>query len=314
MVVTMNKLQITGLFCIKKFAAVFGFASCICSICIATASEDLLEHGKYVFYAAGCISCHTRDRLMAGGRPLDTPFGIFYPPNITPQSEYGIGAWTEKDFVRALREGMSPQGQDYYPAFPYPSYTMMTRQDMHALYAYLMTLPASSREVRPHSLHWPFSSRSMISYWKAGRFSPGEFLVDPEKPTLWNRGAYLASALGHCSECHTPRDYLGAPRSDRYLAGTCMGPEGRRVPNITPDRETGIGDWTYEELRTFLKAGRKPDGSYTDSLMAEVLGTSCMRLTEYDLDALATYLQSLPPISNDLDTLCSPFDDTFMYE
>jgi mono/diheme cytochrome c family protein len=310
----MNTLQRAGLFRIKKLVAVVGLAGCICSMSIALASEDLLEHGKYVFYAAGCISCHTRDQLMAGGRPLDTPFGIFYPPNITPQREYGIGAWSEEDFVRALREGMSPQGEHYYPAFPYPSYTRMTNQDMHALYAYLMTLPTSSRENRPNNLHWPFSSRSMISYWKADRFTPGEFSADPEKSPQWNRGAYLAGALGHCSECHTPRDYLGAPRSDRYLAGTCLGPDGRRVPNITPDRETGIGDWTDEGLMTFLKTGRKPDGGYTDSLMAEVLGTSCMRLTDYDLHSLAIYLQSLPPIHNDLGALCAPLDDAFIYE
>jgi mono/diheme cytochrome c family protein len=310
----MNKLRIGRLFRVKQFAAVLGLTGCIYITSIALASGELLEHGEYVFYAAGCISCHTHDELMAGGRPLETPFGTFYPPNITPQKEYGIGAWTEMDFVRALRKGMSPQSEHYYPAFPYPSYTRMTRQDMRALYAYLMTLPISSKEDRPHNLHWPFSSRSMIPYWKSGRFTPGEFSADPERSPQWNSGAYLAAALVHCSECHTPRDNLGTPRSDRYLAGTCKGPDGRRVPNITPDRENGIGDWTFEGLRTFLKTGRKPDGSYTHSLMAEVRGTSCMRLTEYDLDALAIYLQSLPPISNDLDTLCTPFDNTFMYD
>jgi len=154
----------------------------------------------------------------------------------------------------------------------------------------------------------------MISHWKSGRFTPGESSEDPEKSPQWNRGAYLADALGHCSEYHTPRDYLGTPRRDHYLAGTCTGPDGKRVSNITPDKETGIGDWTNEELMTFLKTGRKPDGSYTDSLMAEVLGTSCMRLTVYDLHSLAIYLQSLPPIHNDLDTLCAPFDDAFIYE
>jgi mono/diheme cytochrome c family protein len=243
---------------------------------VALASEDLLEHGRYVFYAAGCVSCHTRDQLMAGGRPVVTPFGTFYPPNITPHREYGIGAWTKEDFVRALREGLNPQGEHYYPAFPYPSYTRMTQQDMQALYAYLMTLPASSMEIRPHDLYWPFSSRPMIVHWKAGRFTAGEFSADPGKSPQWNRGAYLAEALGHCGECHTPRDYLGAPRRDRYLAGTCTGPDGRPVPNITPDRETGIGYWTCEELMIFLMTGKRPDGGYTGSLMAEVLGTSCM--------------------------------------
>ncbi len=310
----MNKLQIAKLFRIKSLAAVLGLAGYFCSMSVALASEDLLEHGRYVFYAAGCVSCHTSDQLMAGGRPVVTPFGTFYPPNITPHREYGIGAWTEKDFVRALREGLNPQGEHYYPAFPYPSYTRMTHQDMQALYAYLMTLPASSRENRPHNIYWPFSSRSMIPYWKAGRFTPGEFLADPGKSPQRNRGAYLADALGHCSECHTPRDYLGAPHRDLYLAGTCTGPEGKRVPNITPDKETGIGNWAYEELMTFLKTGKRPDGGYTDSLMIEVLGTSCMQLTGYDLHSLAIYLQSLPPIHNDLDALCAPFDDSFMYE
>ena len=310
----MNKLPVARLFRIKSLAAVLGLAGCFCSMSVALASEDLLEHGRYVFYAAGCVSCHTRDQLMAGGRPVVTPFGTFYPPNITPHREYGIGAWTKEDFVRALREGLSPQSEHYYPAFPYPSYTRMTRQDMQALYAYLMTLPVSSREIQPHKLHWPFDSRPLIAHWKASRFTAGEYSADPEKSPQWNRGAYLADALGHCNECHTPRDYLGAPRRDRYLAGTCTGPDGRLVPNITPDRETGIGNWTCEQLMTFLRTGKRPDGTFTDSLMAEVLGTSCMRLTAYDLHSLATYLQSLPPIHNDLDAQCAPFDDSFMYE
>jgi len=310
----MNKLQIARLFRTKCLAAVLGLTGCFCSMSVALASEDLLEHGRYVFYAAGCVSCHTSDQLMAGGRPVVTPFGTFYPPNITPHREYGIGAWSREDFVRALREGLSPQSEHYYPAFPYTSYTKMTRQDMQALYAYLMTLPVSSREIQPHKLHWPFDSRPMIAHWKASRFTEGEFSVDLEESPEWNRGAYLADALGHCNECHTPRDYLGAPRGDRHLAGTCKGPDGRLVPNITSDRETGIGDWTCEQLMIFLRTGKRPDGTFTDSLMAEVLGTSCMRLTAYDLHSLAIYLQSLPPIHNDLDTLCAPFDDAFIYE
>jgi mono/diheme cytochrome c family protein len=310
----MNKLKVARLFRIISLAAILGLVGCFCSMSVALASEDLLEHGRYVFYAAGCVSCHTSDQLMAGGRPVVTPFGTFYPPNITPHREYGIGAWTKEDFVRALREGLNPQGEHYYPAFPYPSYTRMTQQDMQALYAYLMTLPASSMEIRPHDLYWPFSSRPMIVHWKAGRFTAGEFSADPGKSPQWNRGAYLAEALGHCGECHTPRDYLGAPRRDRYLAGTCTGPDGRPVPNITPDRETGIGYWTCEELMIFLITGKRPDGGYTGSLMAEVLGTSCMQLTGHDLHSLAIYLQSLPPIHNDLDALCAPFDDSFMYE
>jgi mono/diheme cytochrome c family protein len=295
-------------------AAVLVLAGFLGIVTRVLASEGLVEHGRYVFYAAGCVSCHTSDQLMAGGRSLVTPFGTFYPPNVTPHKEYGIGAWNEEEFVRALREGVNPQGEHYYPAFPYTSYTRMTRQDMQALYAYLLTLPASSRERRPHDVQWPFSLRSMIPQWKSGRFTPGAYHADPEKSAQWNRGAYLANALGHCSECHTPRDFLGAPRRDRYLAGTCTGPDDRVVPNITADRKTGIGNWTYEQLLTFLRTGKKPDGVFTSSLMAEVLGTSCMRLNEYDLHSLAIYLQSVPQIHNDLDTLCTPYDDSFIYE
>ena len=125
-------------------AAVFGLAGFLGIVTTVLASGNLVEHGRYVFYAAGCVSCHTSDQLMAGGRSIVTPFGTFYPPNVTPHKEYGIGAWTKEEFVRALREGVNPQGEHYYPAFPYTSYTRMTRQDMQALYAYLMTLPASS--------------------------------------------------------------------------------------------------------------------------------------------------------------------------
>ena len=310
----MNKLHVAWRSRLNTLAALLGVLSCIGSMSVTLASNDLYEHGKYVFYAAGCISCHTRDQLMAGGRTVVTPFGTFYPPNATPQREYGIGGWSEEDFVRALREGLSPQGEHYYPAFPYTSYTRMTQRDMQALYAYLMTLPESSRAIQPHNLQWPFSIRPMMSYWKARHFSPGEFVADPEKSTQWNRGAYLVEALGHCGECHTPRDNMGASLRGYYMAGTCVGPEGVRVPNITRDRETGIGDWTYEQLLTYLGTGRRPDGVFAGSVMAEVLGTSSMRLTRDDLHSLGIYLQSLPPVNNDLDTRCAPFDGSFIYE
>jgi mono/diheme cytochrome c family protein len=310
----MKKLPVAWRSRLNTLAALLGVLGCIGSMSVTLASDDLHEHGRYVFYAAGCISCHTRDQLMAGGRSVVTPFGTFYPPNATPQREYGIGGWSEEDFVRALREGLSPQGEHYYPAFPYTSYTRMTQRDMQALYAYLMTLPESSRAIQPHNLQWPFSIRPMMSYWKTRHFSPGEFVADPEKSTQWNRGAYLVEALGHCGECHTPRDNMGASLRGYYMAGTCVGPEGVRVPNITQDRETGIGDWTYEQLLTYLGTGRRPDGVFAGSVMAEVLGTSSMRLTRDDQHSLGIYLQSLPPVHNDLDTRCAPFDDAFIYE
>jgi mono/diheme cytochrome c family protein len=289
----------------------------VASLCLAgtaAAFETAVEHGRYVFFAAGCISCHTAEQALAGGRPLETPFGTFYPPNISPSPDHGIGTWKNTDLERALRQGISPDGQHYYPAFPYPSYTRMTREDIQALYAYLMAQPAYTRENRPHELHWPYSSRSLLPHWKTGGFTPGAYAPDTGKSAQWNRGAYLANALGHCSECHTPRGFLGMPLADHYLAGTCEGPEGRLIPNITPDRETGIGSWSCEQLSRFLASGRKPDGSFTGGLMAEVLGTSCMRLTRYDREALVTYLQSVAPVHHDLNVLCRPYDDSGFYD
>jgi mono/diheme cytochrome c family protein len=297
--------------------SVYRYCLLVTSLCLAgtaTAFETAVEHGRYVFFAAGCISCHTAEQALAGGRPLETPFGTFHPPNISPSPDHGIGNWKNSDLERALRQGISPDGQHYYPAFPYPSYTRMTREDIQALYAYLMAQPAYTRENRPHELHWPYSSRSLLPHWKTGGFMPGVYAPDPGKSAQWNRGAYLANALGHCSECHTPRGFLGMPLADHYLAGTCEGPEGRLTPNITPDRQTGIGNWSCEQLSRFLASGRKPDGSFTGGLMAEVLGTSCMRLTRYDREALVTYLQSVAPVHNDLNALCRPYDDSGFYD
>jgi mono/diheme cytochrome c family protein len=279
---------------------------------VARADEDLLERGRYVFFAAGCVSCHGAEQTLAGGRALVTSFGTFYPPNITPDREHGIGAWSAGEFMRALREGVDPRGRDYYPAFPYPSYTGMTPEDMQALYAYLMTQPADSRPSRPHELPWFLSYRPLLRDWKAGRFAPGPLPEDPAQTPAWNRGAYIARSLGHCGECHTPRGLLGGARAGLYLAGTRGGPEGVTVPNITPDSATGIGDWTAEELFTFLSTGRRPDGRYSGPLMLEVLGTSIMPLTEPDRRALATYLRSLPPVRHDVITRYDPFAPSWL--
>lgn len=280
----------------------------------AAANDELLQHGRYIFFAAGCISCHTVDLPLAGGRAIDSPFGTFYSPNITPHREDGIGGWTQDDLIRAIREGMSPEGEHYYPAFPYPSFTRMTRRDIVALYTYLMAQPEFPRKNRPHELVWFLTNRSVIAHWKQDRFTPGVLQFDQNKSREWNRGQYVAMALGHCSECHTPRDMLGAPRMDMYLAGTTRGPEGVQVPNITPDEDTGIGAWTHEDLETFLSTGRKPDGCFPTGLMMEVLGTSCMRLSEYDQHALTIYLSSLPPIHHDLDAASDPFQGPDFYE
>ncbi|MGB7933558.1 MAG: cytochrome c [Gammaproteobacteria bacterium] len=281
---------------------------------VVRADDDTLEHGRYVFFAAGCVSCHGAHQTLAGGRALVTPFGTFYPPNITPDREHGIGTWSAAEFMRALREGVDPRGEPYYPAFPYPSYTGMTNEDMQALYAYLMTQPADSRPNRRHELPWFLSYRPLIRDWKAGRFEPGVLPEDPAQTPQWNRGAYIARSLGHCGECHTPRGLLGAPRAGRYLAGARSGPDGVTVPNITPDPATGIGEWTTGELFTYLSIGQRPDGRYASQPMLEVLGTSIMPLTESDRHALASYLQSLPPVRHDVYTRYDPFAPSWLRE
>jgi mono/diheme cytochrome c family protein len=280
----------------------------------AAANDAPVERGRYLFVAAGCASCHTRDAALAGGKPLETPFGTFFPPNISPEKTQGIGAWSEADFLRALQAGVSPQGEHYYPAFPYTSYTRMTRADVRALYNYLMSQKPVARANRAHDLPWFLSSRKLLGIWKGWYFVPGSYQYDPQRPADWNRGAYLAQALGHCGECHTPRDLLGGPRDNRYLAGTRSGPGGRLVPNITQDRNTGIGRWSPAEQRDFLRSGRRPDGTYTGQLMAEVLGSSSLSLTTADRQALATYLQSLPPVHHDIRYRFDPFADQQLRE
>lgn len=281
----------------------------VCVSAAAPADDSLIERGRYLFGVAGCASCHTQDVPLAGGRALETPFGTFYPPNITPHREHGIGAWSEADFRRALGEGVSPAGEEYFPAFPYTSYTRIRPEDARALYAWLMNQPPVARANRPHDLPWYLFSRRLVRDWKAGRFIPGPYRDDPARPAEWNRGAYLARALGHCGECHTPRDLLGGVQRDLHLSGNPRGPEGRPVPNITMDRDTGIGHWSALQHREFLATGRRPDGSYTGPLMSEVLATSSMSLSPPDRQALATYLRSLPPLRHDINSRFDPFAD-----
>ena len=198
------------------------------------------KRGLYLSKAAGCMACHTEDRKeavpYAGGRPLKTPFGTFYGPNITPHPQAGIGRWSEADFVRAIRLGERPEGGHYFPAFPYPSFTKISDSDLRDLWAYLRTLPPSSRANQAHDLRFPFSLRILVTGWKWLFFTPGPFVSDKGRTPVVNRGAYLVEALGHCGECHTPRNFLGAPKRDRLLAGSKTGPDGKAVPNLTPTK------------------------------------------------------------------------------
>jgi len=263
-------------------------------------ADPLVMRGEYIYRAAGCYGCHTDEKhggkRLAGGHALETPFGTFYSPNITPDPETGIGRWLEQDFIRALREGQSPAGDNFYPSFPYPSYTKLTDEDLHALWVYIKTQPPVNQVNRKHDLKWFARARSFVGSWKGLYFTPGVYKSDPAKSAAWNRGAYLAEAAAHCGECHTPRTALGGIKIEMHYAGTRDGPEGSVVPNITPDKKTGIGRWSKNDVVTYLETGMTPDGDLAGDLMAEVIDNGLKYLSKDDLAAIAEYVLSLPPV------------------
>ena len=270
-----------------------------CASAQTQTDDPLLAQGKYVLQISGCRHCHTAENgePLAGGRALETPFGVFYTPNITSHKTAGIGEWSEDDFRQALHHGVSPGGSDYYPAFPYTSYTRMTAEDARALQAYILSLPASAQPNRAHELSWFLRWRIAARAWKWLFFEPGEFQQHPERSAQWNRGAYLAEALAHCGECHTPRNLFGALQRDLAYAGNAQGPEDELVPNITPHKGTGIGDWSRTAMQEFLKFGELPDGEYTAGSMDHVI-EEIRNLTPQDREALIEYLIALAPIEN----------------
>lgn len=282
-----------------------GVAAAALSAAVAGAAEGpATARGEYVFRATGCANCHT-DRTnngasLAGGRRLETKFGIFYAPNITPDPETGIGRWTETDFMRAMREGLDPQGRHYYPSFPYAAYTKLGDGDLKALWAYLRTQAPVKQANREHELRWFMRNRAAVFAWKNTNFRPGAFRPDPSKDAEWNRGAYLVRAATHCGECHTPRGALGGPKTDQELSGSRGEVEGGTVPNITPDKKTGIGQWSIGELVEYLESGMTPDGDFAGDLMAEMIEHSLKYLTKGDRRAIAVYLFSRPAIENSL--------------
>jgi mono/diheme cytochrome c family protein len=263
--------------------------------------SDLVRQGEYLLRAGGCVSCHTEKSddgaFLAGGRAIESPFGTFYGPNITPDPETGIGRWSEDDFARALRKGVSPMGRHYYPAFPYTSYTRLRREDIAALWAYLQTVEPVRRQNRNHELVWYAGFRPALRAWKFLHFRRGEFDPRPDASAEWNRGAYLSTALAHCAECHSPRTRTGGLEPTRLYSGTRMA-GGDVAPNITPDRETGIGRWRPGHLLRYLDMGMDPDGDFAGSAMADVITEGTSHLTDEDRRALVVYLLALEPIQN----------------
>jgi mono/diheme cytochrome c family protein len=273
---------------------------------VARAAENLAENdvarGEYLVHAGGCVSCHTAPGGVhfAGSRALATPFGTFYSPNITPDRETGIGTWSDADFQRALRDGIGPDGAHYFPVFPYPSFTGITDNDARAIKAYLFSLPPAPAPDREHDVWFPFSWRFLQVGWRLLFFDKGPFAPDPKHDAAYNRGAYLVTALAHCGECHTPRNFLGAVDSDRALSGNADGPDGQIVPNITPDPKTGIGDWDKDDIATLLKTGETPERSQVKGAMHEAIEDGLKYLTDDDRQAIATYLLAQKPVVNEV--------------
>lgn len=263
----------------------------------ALAADSVIARGEYLVDAGGCIDCHTEDSdeatPLAGGRAIESPFGTFYAPNITPDVDTGIGAWSDGDFVDAFWEGIRPDGKHYYPAFPYTSYTGVSREDLLAIKAYLFSLEPAEKIVPEHELAWYISTRLAAGAWKLRNFESKRFVADPDRSAQWNRGAYLARHLGHCGECHTPRSRLGALQHERELAGNPNGPGEGKIPNITPDRSDGIGKWSTSDIEYFLQTGMLPDGDFVGSAMSAIIDHNTSKLTKEDRLAIATYLKSI---------------------
>jgi len=258
-----------------------------------------VERGRYLVHAGGCLTCHTADQPdaipLAGGRALKTAFGTFYAPNLTPDPETGLGGWTVADLSRALREGVAPDGSYYYPVFPYPSYTGLTDADVTDIAAYLRSLAPVRQAVPEHELPWYLWSRQIMFGWNLLNFTAQRFTPDPSAGDTWNRGAYLVRHLGHCGECHTPRNALGGLDRKRELAGNPAIADGETVPDITQNPDSGIGRWSLDDIVFLLETGLMPDGDFAGSAMSDVIEDNTGKLTPADRQAIAVYLKSVDP-------------------
>jgi mono/diheme cytochrome c family protein len=263
------------------------------------ADEAALKRGEILFKAADCAACHTDvkggGQPLAGGRPLATPFGTFYGPNITSDKQYGIGAWSAAQFHDALRKGVDRAGHYLFPVFPFTSFTGMSDADIADLYAYLQSLPAVAQPNKAHEVKPPFGWRFLLVFWRALFFTPGPLARVDGQSAEWNRGRYLAEAVVHCEECHTPRNFMGALKRGQAFSGNPQGPDGQKAPNITSDAESGIGKWSVDDVAALLKTGQTPEFDFVGSGMAEVVKGTAV-LSDADRRAIAAYVKSIPPI------------------
>lgn len=254
-----------------------------------------VARGEYLARAGNCISCHTAQGGVpfAGGRAIETPFGAVHAPNLTPDERSGLGGWSADAFWRAMHNGRSRDGRLLYPAFPYPNYTHVTREDSDAIFAYLRSLPAVAQENRPHTLRFPYGTQAALAVWRALFFTPGALPAEPQQSAEWQRGAYLVRGLGHCSACHTARNALGAGSESLELSGGLIPVQNWYAPALNAAAEAGVAHWRQEDIVALLRTGVAPQGSVMGP-MAEVVFRSTQYLDDADLRAMATFLRALP--------------------
>jgi mono/diheme cytochrome c family protein len=251
------------------------------------------QRGAYLARIGGCIACHTDSenggQPLAGGVELKTGFGTFYSPNLTTDREHGIGEWTISDFAKAVRQGASPDGRPYYPAFPYPFYAVLSDQDIADLWAAFRTVPPVAEPSRDQELTFPFSFRPALKLWRALYFDRDPLQPAPDRSDLWKRGRFIAEGPGHCAACHTPRNFLGAREDELHLEGADGLPNGGTSPPIQAEALEEEG-WTQGDLKYALQTGIMPDGDAFGGAMGEVVREGTRFMTDRDLEALAAYL------------------------
>jgi mono/diheme cytochrome c family protein len=256
-------------------------------------SAETVARGKALVDAADCAGCHTADpaKPLAGGKRIDTPFGGIFSPNLTPDRDTGLGAWSDDEFYRALHEGVARNGSRYYPAFPYPNFTKITRDDVLAIRAYLSTLTPVRNTPPPPQLRWPLNYRVVMRGWNWLFFKPGTFEKNPQKTEEWNRGAYLAEGAAHCGACHTPKNMFGADRRGQLYGGGLI--DGWFAPRLDGATRSGLKSWSVDDIAEYLQSGRNGK-SHAGKLMAEVVVNSTSKMSDADVRAIAVYLKDLP--------------------
>lgn len=297
---------------------------------VSSLEFDQIKYGEYLAKNSGCVSCHTSDisQPLGGGYQIDSPVGLFVTPNISSSRDYGIGEWSDSDFLKAVKKGLSPEGENYYPAFPYTNFSKLSDYDVLSIKRYIETLPAIDKPSLKHRFdNAMFDNRFMVGGWKKVYFSGGfknpikdfylgdtdfeissdRFIqkssklksLSEENLLKWKRGAYLVEAVFHCTQCHSPRgefpilnNVVGAPKVDYWMGGS----DG--IPNITPSKKYGIGVWSTEDYLNYFKTGANPQGRFSTSSGMDKVIKRTKVLTEDDLSSLVYYLRSLPPVDS----------------